>query len=363
YENVENSENERGEYAYLDKGVSSDADAGESSGEETVESRLHTVEMESTKLKEEVAYLRKENDGPHEKALNVPQVKQELSYAADDLHTMSLDEDAKVCIDEPKPLITLHSFIPADGVKFMALDEDAKYLPFFTTILNTPKDMRVDYINEEVRNRSHNKEPLSKQHYVPFRMHTHSRDYQPLDKQPEDKLVQVNAKVDSLLTSRDTAVVDENADKQAVDAKTIKMIKLKRKRRKKRKIGVISLAVIGDDYGEISLTDVTEQQPDTTKLPLVKRHSNRINETFNQAVIGDDCEKIPLTSWTEIEEFLRSDGNQKFSFPWAEKNFEVDKQFWSRLLGLHPHRNGWLMDWHLDLWIRYMWKTRPDSAN
>ncbi|GJY67353.1 hypothetical protein Tco_0469591 [Tanacetum coccineum] len=145
YENIENSENERGEYADLGKGVSSGADAGESSGEETVkedkyskrelelerlfrwvESRLHTVEMESTKLKEELAYLRKENDAPHEKALNVPLVNQELSYAADDLHIMALDEDAKVCTDEPKPSTTLHSFIPTDGVQFMALDEDAK---------------------------------------------------------------------------------------------------------------------------------------------------------------------------------------------------------------------------------------------
>ncbi|GKA48260.1 phospholipase-like protein [Tanacetum coccineum] len=381
YENVKNSENERGEYADLDNGVSSGADAGESGGEETVdedkhsmrdlelerllrqvESRLQTVEMESTKLKEEFTFLRKE---------------------ADDLYTMALDEDAKVCTDEPKPSTTLHSFIPADGVQFMMLDEDAK-------------DTGAEYMNEELRNRSQKKEPLSKQPYVPFCMHTHSRDYQPLDKQPEDKLVQ------------DTAVVDETADKQVVDAKTIKMIKveqeesgrdvirrkkrqrkpgptqitpftqLKRKRRKKRKIGVISPAVIGD-CGEISLTDVTEQQPDTTKPPLVKRRSNRINGAFKQAVIGDDCEKIPLTAWTEIRpagapkskpvvpmeivEFLRSDGNQKFSFPWVEKNFEVDKQFWSRLLGLHPHRNCWLMDWHLDLWIRYMWRTRLDSAN
>ncbi|GKA42763.1 hypothetical protein Tco_0735423 [Tanacetum coccineum] len=201
YENVENSGNERGEYADLDKGVSSDADAGKLSGEETVkedkpsrkelelerllravESRLQTVEMESTKLKEELAYLQKEKDAPHEKALSVPQVKQELSYAADDVHTM-------------------------------ALDDDAKCLPFFSTILNTPKDTGAEYMNEELRNGSYNKEPLSKQPYVPFSMHTRSRDYRPLDKQPEDKLVQDNAKVDSLLVSRDTVVVDETADK------------------------------------------------------------------------------------------------------------------------------------------------------
>ncbi|GJX13008.1 hypothetical protein Tco_0204766 [Tanacetum coccineum] len=229
------------------------ADAGRFSGEETVkedkpsrkelelerllravESRLQTVEMESTKLKEELAYLQKEKDAPHEKALSVPQVKQELSYAADDVHTMALDDDAKVCTDEPKPSTILHSFIPADGVQFMALDEDAKVciyeepkpsttlhsdieaddvqsipfdddakcLSFFSTILNTPKDTGAEYMNEELRNGSHNKEPLSKQPYVPFSMHTRSRDYRPLDKQPEDKLVQDNAKVDSLLVSR-----------------------------------------------------------------------------------------------------------------------------------------------------------------
>ncbi|GKC24355.1 hypothetical protein Tco_1026505 [Tanacetum coccineum] len=303
-------------------------DAGESSGEETVEedkhsrrelelerllrqveSRLHTVEMESTKLKEEFAYLRKENDAPHEK------VNQEISYAADALHTMALDEDAKVCTDEPKPSTTLHSFIPADGVQFMALYEDAKVCiyeePKPSTSLHSDipaddvqsipfdddaKDMRAEYMNEELRSGSHNKEPLSKQPYVPFRMHTRSRDYQPLDKQPEDKLVHVNAKVDSLLVSLDTAVVDETADKQIL------------------------------------------------KRPTGAPKSKTV---------------VPI----EIVEFLRSDGNQKFSFPWVEKNFEVDKQFWSRLLGLHPHRNGWLMDCHLDLWIRYMWRTRPDSAN
>ncbi|GJX34716.1 hypothetical protein Tco_0246273 [Tanacetum coccineum] len=81
-------------------------------------------------------------------------------------------------------------------------DDDAKCLPFFSIILNTPKDTRAEYMNEELRNGSHNKEPLSKQPYVPFSMHTRSRDYRPLDKQPEDKLVQDNAKVDSLLVSR-----------------------------------------------------------------------------------------------------------------------------------------------------------------
>ncbi|GJV87240.1 phospholipase-like protein [Tanacetum coccineum] len=212
YENVENSENEQREYADLDKGVSSGADVRELSGEEIVkedkhsirelelerllrhvESRLHTVEMESTKLKEELAYLRKENDAPHEK------VNQEISYAADALHTMALDEDAKVCmyIRGTKPSTTLHSDIPADDVHSIAFDDDAK-------------DTGAEYMNEELHNRSQNKEPLSKQPYVPFRMHTRYRDYQPLDKQPEDKL--------------DTVVVDETADKQVADAKTIKMI-------------------------------------------------------------------------------------------------------------------------------------------
>nr|GFA82608.1 hypothetical protein [Tanacetum cinerariifolium] len=239
--------------------------------------------------------------------------------------------DAKVCIyEEPKRSTTLHSDIPADDVRSIPFDDDAK-------------DTGAECMNEELRNRSQNKKPLSKQPYVPFRMHTRSRDYQPLDKQPKDKL--------------DTVIVDETADKQVVDAKTIKMIK-----DKKGKIRVISPAMIGD-CGEISVTDVTEQQPNTTKPPLVNRRSNRINGAFNQVVIGDDCEKIPLIAWTEIlkrpagapksktvilmeiVEFLRSDENQKFSFPWVENNFEVDKQFWSRLLGLHPHRNDWLMDW------------------
>ncbi|GJX58475.1 hypothetical protein Tco_0289865 [Tanacetum coccineum] len=314
YENVENSENARGKYADLDKGVSLDADAGESSGEETVEENKSS-RRESSNLKDCF-----ENDAPHEK------VKQELSYAADEVHTMALDEDAKVCTDDLKPSTTSHSFIPADGDQFMSLDEDPKVCiyeePKPSTLLHSDipaddvqsipfdddaKDTRAEYMNEELRNGSHNKEPLLKQPYVPFRMHTRSKDCQPLDKQPEDKLVHVNAKVDSLLVSLDTAVVDETADKQAKDkakeadpTQTTPFTQQKRKRRKKRKIGVISPAVIGDDCGEISLTDVTEQQPDTIKPPLVKRHLNRNNGAFNQAVIGDDCKKIPLTAWTEI---------------------------------------------------------------
>nr|GEX80209.1 phospholipase-like protein [Tanacetum cinerariifolium] len=117
YENVKKSKNKRGEYADLDKGVSSGAEAGESSGEETVEKDKHSRrELELERL------LRQ--------ALNVPHVNQELSYAVDDLHTMALDKDAKVCTDEPKPSTILHSFIQVDGVQFMALDEDAKvYFP------------------------------------------------------------------------------------------------------------------------------------------------------------------------------------------------------------------------------------------
>ncbi|GKC96582.1 hypothetical protein Tco_1162024, partial [Tanacetum coccineum] len=109
YENVENSKNERGEYADLEKGVSSDAGARESSVEETVEEDKPSMrELELERLLRE--------------ALNVPHVKQEPSNAADDVHTMALDEDAKVCTDEPKPSTTLHFYIPADGVQFMALD-------------------------------------------------------------------------------------------------------------------------------------------------------------------------------------------------------------------------------------------------
>nr|GEV44347.1 putative ribonuclease H-like domain-containing protein [Tanacetum cinerariifolium] len=97
-------------HEYLDESLSAYENSGEETVEEDkhsrrelklerflrqVESRLHTLDMESTKLKEEFAYLRKENDAPHEKTLNVPHVNHELSYAADDLHTMALDEDEK----------------------------------------------------------------------------------------------------------------------------------------------------------------------------------------------------------------------------------------------------------------------------
>nr|GEX82484.1 phospholipase-like protein [Tanacetum cinerariifolium] len=225
YENVENSENERVKYAVLNKGVSSDAYAGESSGEKM--------------------------------ALNVPQVKQELSYAADDLHTMALDEDAKdakVCIyEEPKPSTTLHSYIPTDDVQSIPFDDDDAKLcigeqPKPSTALHsfTPHyDTGAEYMNEELRNISHNKEPLSKKPYVPFCMHTRSRDYQHLDKQPGSDKLRVNnvcfkfyfKQFNVCTPIHDTTVVDETADKQVVDAKTIKMIKVEQEDREELLLG------------------------------------------------------------------------------------------------------------------------------
>ncbi|PWA44198.1 ulp1 protease family, C-terminal catalytic domain-containing protein [Artemisia annua] len=64
----------------------------------------------------------------------------------------------------------------------------------------------------------------------------------------------------------------------------------------------------------------------------------------------------------EIDRFLLRDGWRNCKFPWCGE-ITVDRTFWDSLIGLDDKRKGWLRDEHIDLWIAYMWHTRPDDRD
>ncbi|PWA93253.1 phospholipase-like, Aminotransferase-like mobile domain protein [Artemisia annua] len=94
----------------------------------------------------------------------------------------------------------------------------------------------------------------------------------------------------------------------------------------------------------------------------------------------------------EIDRFLLRDGWRNCKFPWCGE-ITVDRTFWDALIGLDDKSKGWLRDelkihnfsfgtlWyfelphvnlflnvpkcngHIDLWIAYMWHTRPDDKD
>ncbi|PWA66273.1 phospholipase-like protein [Artemisia annua] len=63
----------------------------------------------------------------------------------------------------------------------------------------------------------------------------------------------------------------------------------------------------------------------------------------------------------EYDIFLGQSGPLRFIFPWCV-DFEVDRRFWESLVCLDPTKQGWLLDEHIEVWVRYMWLVRPDSA-
>ncbi|GJR17101.1 phospholipase-like protein [Tanacetum coccineum] len=46
--------------------------------------------------------------------------------------------------------------------------------------------------------------------------------------------------------------------------------------------------------------------------------------------------------------------------PWIE---DLKRPFWHGLCGFDDSRQGWLVDEHIDLWIMYMWHTRPSDMD
>ncbi|PWA77753.1 phospholipase-like protein [Artemisia annua] len=64
----------------------------------------------------------------------------------------------------------------------------------------------------------------------------------------------------------------------------------------------------------------------------------------------------------EIDRFLLMDGWPDCKFPWCGE-ITVDRTFWDSLIGLDDKRKGWLLDEHIDIWIAYMWHTRPDDRD
>ncbi|PWA37034.1 phospholipase-like protein [Artemisia annua] len=63
----------------------------------------------------------------------------------------------------------------------------------------------------------------------------------------------------------------------------------------------------------------------------------------------------------EIDRFLLRDRWRNCVFPWSD--LVVDRYFGDSLIGLDDKRKGWLRDEHIDLWISYMWHTRPSDMD
>nr|GEW51437.1 phospholipase-like protein [Tanacetum cinerariifolium] len=49
-------------------------------------------------------------------------------------------------------------------------------------------------------------------------------------------------------------------------------------------------------------------------------------------------------------------------FPWCNEIY-VDRSFWHGLCGLDDNHKGWLVDEYIELWIMYMWHTRPSDMD
>ncbi|GJR07367.1 phospholipase-like protein [Tanacetum coccineum] len=83
------------------------------------------------------------------------------------------------------------------------------------------------------------------------------------------------------------------------------------------------------------------------KLMDLKRPFNRIDRIF---LIHD------------LEEWLSRSIVGRCKFPWCNDIY-VDRSFWHGLFGLDDNRKGWLVDEHIELWIMYIWHTRPSDMD
>ncbi|GKE53468.1 phospholipase-like protein, partial [Tanacetum coccineum] len=61
----------------------------------------------------------------------------------------------------------------------------------------------------------------------------------------------------------------------------------------------------------------------------------------------------------DLEEWLSRSVVGHCKFPWCN-DISVDRSFWHGLCGVDDHRRGWL---HIELWIMYMWHTRPSDMD
>ncbi|PWA37354.1 F-box domain-containing protein [Artemisia annua] len=63
----------------------------------------------------------------------------------------------------------------------------------------------------------------------------------------------------------------------------------------------------------------------------------------------------------DVEPWVES-GPLHCKFPWCQ-DVCVDHRFCESLVCVDPPRQEWVMDEHIELWVRYMWHVRPGNAN
>ncbi|GKC17545.1 hypothetical protein Tco_1014327 [Tanacetum coccineum] len=122
------------------------------------------------------------------------------------------------------------------------------------------------------------------------------------------------------------------------------------------------------------------QQPPTTPVPP-KRISRSVNCDF---ILPLDFEEPKMRSINEIltievfvetaklqkekvslpdglAEYLQMKEPSNYQFPWGYQDIHVDREFWLVLACLDKSKQGWLKDFHIDLWVDLMWCFRqPD---
>lgn len=81
------------------------------------------------------------------------------------------------------------------------------------------------------------------------------------------------------------------------------------------------------------------------------------NEDLSRASTAMD--KVDFSH--EYDFFLGQTGPLHCKFPWCE-DVRVDRRFWESLVCLDPRRQGWVMDEHIELLVRYMWHLRLENA-
>ncbi|PWA68183.1 phospholipase-like protein [Artemisia annua] len=107
-----------------------------------------------------------------------------------------------------------------------------------------------------------------------------------------------------------------------------------------------------------------EKKSKTSEVPSAKELRGR--KKIQDPVIAEKL--LQVRPWVErihvsyeMDRFFLSDGWRNCMFPWSD--LVVDRYFWDALLGLDANRKGWLRDEHIDLWISYMWHTRPSDMD
>ncbi|PWA49609.1 phospholipase-like protein [Artemisia annua] len=130
--------------------------------------------------------------------------------------------------------------------------------------------------------------------------------------------------------------------------------------------GVIPRALAWSKHTSLRQTDYFDQLfAKKLNSPPIKRVIEKCGyrkRRCEDVVRPPYVEKKSKTSEVPSAEELR--GRKKIQDPViAEKLLQVRPWVEDALLGLDANRKGWLRDEHIDLWISYMWHTRPSDMD